>query len=276
MQKLIIKNGTVLSLDAPGSIIEDGAVAIEGERIVFVGSAGDAPNDSGPVLDAKGGLIMPGLINCHTHAAMTLMRGMADDLPLETWLNEHIFPAETKLKDEAVYRGARLACAEMIKNGVTSFCDMYLFAPQVARAAADSGLRAVVGEVLFDFHSPSYGELVNGFALSRDLIIEYKDHPRVKGALMPHAPYTCSPSLLEQAGALCEELDADLNIHVAETPFETSQVSDRYGMRPLAHLDSLGLVNQRLWIDHGVDLNEDEVARLAEAGARRPTARNPI
>ena len=268
MKGLSIKNGTVLCMDQAGTILEDGAVLANGGRISYVGPADTAPQGDYEVLDAKGGLILPGLINCHTHAAMTLMRGMADDLPLDTWLNEHIFPAETRLNGEAVYAGAMLACAEMIKNGVTSFCDMYLFAPHVARAADDSGLRAVVGEVLFDFHSPSYGELVNGFQLSRELIQEYKGHPRVRGALMPHAPYTCSPSLLEQSVELASELDADLNTHVAETRFETSQISERYGMRPLEHLDSLGLVNERLWVDHGVDFNEEEIIRLAEAGAR--------
>ena len=256
---LIIEHGTVLCLDQAGNIVRDGAVLIDGEKISYVGPRKNAPQNGAPRLDARGGLILPGLINCHTHAAMTLMRGIADDLPLDPWLNEHIFPAETKLNDDAVYDGALLACVEMIKNGVTSFCDMYLFSPQVARAADHAGLRAVVGEVLFDFHSPSYGELPNGFALSRELISGYKDHPRVRGAVMPHAPYTCSPSLLEQALELSAELDADLNIHLAETAFETKTITERYGKRPLDYLESLGLLNSRLWIDHGVDFNEDEV-----------------
>ena len=124
------------------------------ERIVYCGPAADAPPCAGRALDAGGGLIMPGLINGHTHAAMTLMRGLADDLPLDVWLNEHIFPAERGLSPEAVYWGSLLACVEMIRSGCTSFCDMYLFAGQVARAADEAGLRAVVGEVLYDFPSP--------------------------------------------------------------------------------------------------------------------------
>ena len=268
MGALIIENGTLLTLDADNTIIEEAKLIIEHSRISYAGPSADAPQTRGEVLDAGGGLIMPGLVNCHTHASMTLMRGMADDLPLETWLNEHIFPAETKLTPEAVFDGALLACVEMIKNGVTSFCDMYLHASQVGRAAEQSGLRAVVGEVIYDFPSPSYGELENGFAWTRELITNYRDHERVSGAVMPHAPYTCSPSLLEKSAQMSADLEADLNIHLAETPFETSQILERYGARPLAHLESLGLVNQRLWIDHGVDLNEEEAAQLAQAGAR--------
>jgi 5-methylthioadenosine/S-adenosylhomocysteine deaminase len=126
----------------------------------------------------------------------------------------------------------------------------------------------VVGEVIYDFPSPSYGGLENGFALTRELITNYKDHPRITGAVMPHATYTCSPSLLERAGEICADLDADMNIHLAETKVETQGILDKYGKRPLEHLASLGLVNDRLWIDHGVDLNHQEIELLAEAGVR--------
>jgi 5-methylthioadenosine/S-adenosylhomocysteine deaminase len=268
MAKLIIQNGNVLTMDREATIIKDAVLIVDGSRISYVGPKSKAPLVEAEKLDAGGGLIMPGLINCHTHASMTLMRGMADDLPLEVWLTEHIFPAETKLTPEAVYAGAMLACVEMIKNGTTSFCDMYLHARQVGRAAEESGLRAVVGEVIYDFPSPAYGELDNGFAWSQELIKGYQGHGRVRGAIMPHAPYTCSPSLLEKAAQISADLDADLNIHLAETQNETSQILEKYDKRPLDYLQDLGLVNHRLWIDHGVDLNEDEVARLAEAGAR--------
>jgi 5-methylthioadenosine/S-adenosylhomocysteine deaminase len=271
MQELCISGGTILTMDEAGTIIEDGMLLIKGPRIVYCGPrrANDDPSSSGRVeLDARGGLILPGLINGHTHAAMTLMRGMADDLPLDTWLTEHIFPAETKLSGEAVYWGTMLACAEMIKNGVTSFCDMYLFERETAKAADAAGLRAVVGEVIYDFPSPSYGELENGFAITEELIATYGQHPRIKAAIMPHALYTCSPSLLERAGRLANETGADINTHLAETKHETYQVVERYGKRPLDHLESLGLLNKALWVDHAVDLNSDEIARLAEAGAR--------
>ncbi len=269
MPELCIKNGTVLTMDQAGTVIPDGAVLVEGSRISYCGPRGQMPPAPGRrELDARGGLILPGLINGHTHAAMTLLRGLADDLPLDTWLNEHIFPAERNLTAQSVYWGTMLALAEMIKGGTTCFCDMYLFAHQVARAVDQVGLRAVVGEVIYDFPSPSYGELDNGFAVSEDLIRGYQDHPRITGAVMPHALYTCSPPLLTRAGQMAQDLDCDINIHMSETLHETQTILERHGARPLAHAASLGLVGPRLWIDHGVDLHADEIQRLAQAGCR--------
>ena len=271
MQELCISGGTILTMDEAGSIIDDGMLLIQGPRIAYCGprQAVNAPGSHERIeLDARGGLVLPGLINRQTHAAMTLMRGMADDLPLDKWLTEHIFPAETKLSGDAVYWGTMLACAEMIRNGVTSFCDMYLFERETAKAADAAGLRAVVGEVIYDFPSSSYGELENGFAVTQELIAAYAGHPRIKAAIMPHALYTCSPPLLERAAGLAQKTGADINIHLSETKHETAQVVERYGKRPLDHLQSLGLLNRSLWVDHAVDLNNDEIVRLAEAGVR--------
>ncbi len=269
MQELIITGGTIVSMDQQGTLIPDGALLIRDGRIVWRGPRRETPPAPGAaILEAQGGLILPGLINSHTHAAMTLMRGMADDVPLEPWLNEHIFPAERNLTPEAVYWGSLLACAEMIKNGITSICDMYLFAGQVARAVDQAGMRAVVGEAVYDFPSPSYGELEQGFAWTEELILRYRDHPRISAAVMPHAPYTCSPPLLERAGRISRDLGVDLNIHLAETPAETATMLERYGKRPLAYLAELGLLNQRLWANHGVELNREEAEQMAAAGAR--------
>ncbi|MCB2191004.1 MAG: amidohydrolase [Deltaproteobacteria bacterium] len=258
-------------MDEAGAVIQGGTLLIQGSRITYCGPAQAGEMAAGPerrVLDAHGGLIMPGLINGHTHVSMTLMRGLADDLPLDVWLNQHIFPAETKLTSEAVYWGAMLACLEMIRSGTTSFCDMYLFADQVAQAADDTGLRAVVGEVLYDFDSPSYGKIDNGLAITRELIDKLAPHSRLDAAVMPHALYTCSRSLMSKAGAISAETGAALDIHLAENQDETAQVQKMWGARPLAVLEELGLVNERLWINHGVDLNQQEIERLAAAGAR--------
>jgi 5-methylthioadenosine/S-adenosylhomocysteine deaminase len=269
LHEVQVLNGTILTMDQEGTVIKDGMICIEGSRIAYCGLASGAPPAAGVrEIDAKGGLILPGLINSHTHGAMTLMRGLADDLPLDVWLNEHIFPAETGLSGEAVYWGTALACLEMIKSGTTSFCDMYLFAGQVAQAVHDTGLRAVVGEVLYDFPSPSYGEIDNGLKVTGELIAKYAKHPRISGAVMPHALYTCSRSLMERAGQISANTGADMNIHLAENPGETAEVLKIWGARPLAVMEELGLVNQRLWIDHGVDLEPDEIERLAQAGAR--------
>ncbi|MEW5911779.1 MAG: amidohydrolase [Thermodesulfobacteriota bacterium] len=268
MPELCITGGTIVTMDPQGTVIADGAVCIEAGRITFCGPASSAPAGAGRVLDARGGLILPGLINGHTHAAMTLMRGLADDLPLDQWLNQHIFPAEKHLTPEAVYWGSLLACLEMIKGGTTSFCDMYLFAPQVARAADQAGLRAVVGEVIYDFPSAGYGELESGLALTRELIARYAGHPRIQGAVMPHALYTCSRPLMEQAGRISADAGAALNIHLAENAGETAAVIEKWGQRPLDVLAELGLLGEHLWIDHGVDLSRGEVERLAATGAR--------
>jgi 5-methylthioadenosine/S-adenosylhomocysteine deaminase len=271
VRELCIKNGTILTMDQQGAVIEDGLVRIQGARITYCGPAGDADQPPSPQrreLDARGGLIMPGLINGHTHAAMTLMRGLSDDLPLDVWLSEHIFPAEKNLTPEAVYWGSMLACLEMIRSGTTSFCDMYLFAGQAARAAVDAGLRAVVGEVLYDFESPSYGEVDNGLRVTGELIAAYAEHPRVSAAVMPHALYTCSRPLMERAGQISSDTGAALNIHLAENQDETAEVKQKWGLRPLTVLEELGLLNERLWIDHGVDLAPGEIEQLAAAGAR--------
>ena len=271
MSELRITNGTILTMNAQGTVIENGTLHAQDGRIAYCGPREGAPAaQAGAVreLDARGGLILPGLINCHTHAAMTLLRGLADDLPLDVWLGEHIFPAEKNLDEEAVYWGSMLACLEMITSGTTSFCDMYLFAPQVARAAVDAGLRAVVGEVIYDFPSPGYGELDNGFKVTRELIDTYRDHPRVRGAIMPHALYTCSRPLMERAAALSADTGADVNIHLAENAGETAQVLEKWDARPLEVLDGLGMLNGRLWVDHGVDLNTGEIERMVDAGAR--------
>ena len=266
---LIVRDGLVLTLDQEGRKIEAGAVAVKDGRILALGPEEELRGyEAAEVLEAKGGLIMPGLINCHTHAAMTLFRGMADDLPLMDWLQNHIFPAEAKLCPEFIETGTTLACAEMIRGGVTTFVDMYLWEDTVAQATDRAGLRALVGEVLYDFPSPHYGELDSGFDFTADLIAQYKDHPRISVMIMPHALYTCSPSLLKKAWALSEEKGAGLHIHLSESAFETKQVEDAYGRRPVEHMESLGLLSDRVLVAHAVDLNSEEISILAEQGVR--------
>ncbi|MFH0726429.1 MAG: amidohydrolase [Pseudomonadota bacterium] len=256
---LLIFNGAVLTLDPPGTLIKNGAVAIRGDRITWVGPAAEVPKTPATRrLDARGGIILPGLVNTHTHAAMTLFRGLADDLPLMSWLNDHIFPAEAKLTGEKVYWGALLACAEMILSGTTCFCDMYLFEGAVARAAKDAGMRAVVGEVLFDFPSPHYGSLDQGFSYTADLAEKWKGDPLVSIAVEPHSPYLCAPSLLQRAHQLATDLNLRLVIHVSETRSEVEEIQKRYGMTPVGHLAALGVLSPRLLACHCVVLSEND------------------
>ena len=266
---LLISGDWVLTQNEAREVFHPGAVAIRGAEIVAVGPAAELAARFVPErrLDYPMGLIMPGLINAHTHAAMSLFRGLADDLPLETWLNSYIFPAESKLDGNFVYWGTRLAIAEMLLSGTTTFADMYLFADAVARAVAETGIRAVVGEVLYDFPSPNYGPPAAGLAFSEELCRTWQDHPRVSVAIQPHAVYTCSPNLLQQCGELADKYHTRLIIHLSETHQEVADCQARYGATPVAHLHRLGLLTDRLLADHAVVLSEADMELLAASGA---------
>ncbi|MCL6622636.1 MAG: amidohydrolase [Syntrophobacterales bacterium] len=259
----------VLTLDEENRVVAPGAVAVRGDTIVAVGPAPELEAALAParVLDYPLGLLLPGLINAHTHAAMSLFRGLADDLPLEDWLNSHIFPAERHLDREVVYWGTKLAVAEMLLSGTTCFCDMYLFADAVARAAAETGIRAVVGEVLYDFPSPNYGPPDDGLKFTADLCRAYQGHPRIKVAVQPHAVYTCSPDLLIKRKELADRYDTRWIIHLAETPREVAECQARFGATPVGHLERLGLLQPNTVADHAVVLNEVDLELLAASGA---------
>jgi len=245
--------------------IENGAVAIHRDRIAAIGSREEMKSrfPQASELHEPAGLIMPGLVNTHTHAPMSYLRGIADDLPLMEWLTKHIFPVEQKINREMVYQSTLLSIAEMIKSGTTSFCDMYLFAGEVARAAAETGIRAWVGEVLYDFDSPSYGSLKNGFALVRDLLEQYRSDPLVTITVDPHSVYTCAPSLLQKCGELADEHSSLYVVHLSETDSEVQTCTERYGVRPVQHLDRLGLLNSNVVAAHCVKLTTEEIGLLA-------------
>ncbi len=260
---ILVVNGHVLTMDSKGERFENGAVAVRGDTIVQVGRAEDFAFQSvGRTIDAKGGIVMPGLINGHTHAAMTLFRGLADDLPLMTWLEDHIFPAEAKLDQNKVYFGALLACAEMIMSGTTCFTDMYLFEDSVAMAAKHSGMRAVVGEVLYDFPSPNYGPVEKGFEYTRMLVEKWKGDPLIKIAVEPHSPYICSPELLKNAAKIARDNKIPLIIHLSETESEVEQIRKRYGKSPVAHLADLGVLGPDLVACHCVALSTEDIGLL--------------
>jgi 5-methylthioadenosine/S-adenosylhomocysteine deaminase len=266
---LIIQGAWVLTMNPADEVFSPGAVALKDAEIVAVGPPAEIRRRYAPaqVLDYPQGLILPGLINAHTHAAMALFRGLADDLPLEEWLNNYIFPAESRVNGDFVYWGTRLAVAEMLLSGTTTFTDMYLFADQVAKAAAETGIRAVVGEVLYDFPSPNYGPPAAGLKFSEDLCRTWRDHPLVRVAIQPHAVYTCSPELLQQCGELAEKYDTRLIIHLAETVREVKDCQNRYSATPVGHLYRLGLLNHRLLADHAVVLSSADRMLLAASGA---------
>jgi len=262
---ILVANGTVLTMDGGERIIEDGAVAISGDSIVDIAPTEKfSAHDVKQRIDAAGGIIMPGLINTHTHAAMTCFRGLADDLDLMTWLHEYIFPAEAKLTWDKVYKGAMLACAEMILSGTTCFSDMYLFEDAVAEAAKASGMRAVVGEVLYDFPSPNYGAIDDGFSYALEMMAKWQGEPLITVAVEPHSPYLCGPDLLERAAAISAENNAPLIIHVAETTSEVEQIRSAYGKSPVVHLADIGVLSPRLVACHCVVLSDADISLLKE------------
>jgi 5-methylthioadenosine/S-adenosylhomocysteine deaminase len=267
---LLITGRYVYLQDRDKTIIENGGVAVQGDTIIETGPA-ETLREKYPgasLIFEKHGLVMPGLVNTHTHAAMACFRGLADDLPLMQWLQEHIFPVEAKLNRKMVYQSTVLSIAEMIKSGTTSFCDMYLFAKDVARAAADAGMRAWIGEVLHDFPSPCYGKLESGFTYIDELFSMYADHPLLNITVDPHAVYTCSPDLLKKLKNIAEKHDALYAIHLSETDDEVKSSLENFGSTPVNLLENLGLLDSKVIANHCVILDQQEIDLLARRGVK--------
>ena len=256
--------------DKDKTLITDGGVAIYRDTIIETGPTFELATKypHAEQLATKNGLIIPGLINAHTHAAMACLRGLADDLPLRQWLQEFIFPAEAQLTGDIVYQATLLSLAEMIKSGTTSFCDMYLFAKDVARAIDESGMRAWIGEVIYDFPSPNYGEVAAGLEYVEELFAGYGSHQLINITVAPHAIYTCSPALLKRLKTIAAKHEALYVIHLAETAEEVKEAQERYGVSPCMHLDNLGLLDSKVVADHCVKLTYPEIALLAQRGVK--------
>lgn len=263
---LLVAGGTVLTLDAEDTVIENGAVAIESGRIVAVGPAAEvaAAHPGLRRLDATGKIVLPGLINTHTHVPMTLFRGLADDLALMDWLQNHIFPAEAALVDEDFVRaGTRLACLEMLAGGTTTFVDMYYYEDAIAEEAKRCGMRAVVGETLIDFPAPDNATWDEALAYTRRFVERWQGDPRITAAVAPHSAYTVSGEHLRAAAAMAEELDAPLLTHLAEAPSEMEQVRAKTGTTSVAWMDSLGVLTDRMLAAHVVWPTPAEIDLLA-------------
>ena len=263
---ILIVNGTVVTMDADRKIHKRATVAIKDGAIVAVGTSDSLKNRfrARKIIDARSKLIMPGLVNTHTHAAMTLFRGFADDLPLQEWLEKHIWPLESKyIRPETVRLGTLLAIAEMIRSGITTFNDMYFFEDEVAKAAKEAGIRAVIGEVLFDSPTPNKKTPQEGLEYTERLIQKWRDDPLINVAVALHAPYTCSPDLLKAGKALSDQYKIPLHIHLAETEKEVNDIQKRYGLTPVLFLDSLGILNDRVIAAHCVYLTKEEIRLIA-------------
>jgi 5-methylthioadenosine/S-adenosylhomocysteine deaminase len=240
---LVITGGTVVTVDEKFSVHSPGAVAIRKGEILAVGPAAEigAKYTARERFDASGKIVLPGLVNTHTHAAMTLLRGLADDLPLDRWLTEHIFPAEGKnVSPGFVYDGTLLAALEMIEGGTTAFADMYYFESDVARAVDKAGLRAVLGETFIDFPVPDHKDLRETLAFMEAFAKKWKGHPRITPAAAPHAAYTCSKETLLAARDFAHRERLPLLIHVAESPKELEDARKKWRRTPVAYLASIG------------------------------------
>ncbi|MGQ9667914.1 MAG: amidohydrolase family protein [Anaerolineae bacterium] len=266
---MLILGGTILTMDDQGTIIHDGGIAIRHGMLVYVGTEEEARRryHAPETLRADSCLLIPGLINAHTHAPMTVYRGLADDLPLDTWLKEYIWPAEGRtVNPHMVYWGTLLAADEMIRAGITMFVDMYFFEDDIGRAASDAGMRALLGEALVEFPSPNAKTPAEGLAYVRASLEHWAGHPLVRPILQPHSTYACSPDLLVKSKALADEFGVPWLIHCCETRQEVEDVRRQTGKPPVALLESLGILDPHVVFAHGVHLAEEEIALLAERG----------
>lgn len=264
---LLITGGLVVTMDEDWTTIQDGAVAVRNGAILAVGPTAElkALYQANQTIDAVGHAIMPGLINCHTHAPMTLFRGLADDLPLDIWLHQHIWPAEAwAVKPEMVYWGTLLAAAEMIQGGTTLFTDMYFFEDDVGKAAKQAGIRAVLGEALVDFPSPNSKTPAEGLAYTEELLQKWAGDPLVRVSVQPHAPYSASADLMTRGKELADRYGAIYLSHVAETANEVAELKAKTGQTPPAYLDELGVLDHKTIFAHGIHLSDADIELLAE------------
>ena len=265
---LVIRGGTVVTMDADRRVLEGGSVVIRGDRIEAVLTAGDAVPSAKESVDATGQLVIPGLVNSHGHVAMTLLRGVADDLKLMEWLERYIFPAEAKnVSPEFVYWGTLLGCVEMARSGTTTFTDQYYFEEEVARATDEAGLRGVLGQTIIGFPVPDYKTPEEALAGAEAFILRYRDHPRVIPSVAPHALYTTSLEVVERAYQLARKYDVPFQIHAVEPPTENEQVLKLLGKETIAALDDAGILAPGTILHHSIWLSDSDIERIARSGA---------
>lgn len=260
---LLIKNATVLTMNADKTVYEDGTVAINGNKIVAVGNSALAKEyQAKTVLDVDGDIVMPGLINTHTHASMTVFRSLADDVPDR--LHRYIFPLEKSLVSREMVRiGAQLGNVEMVKGGVTTYADMYYFEDEVAKTVDVIGMRAVLGETIIKFPVADAANAQEGIAYAVNFIKKYKDHPRITPAFAPHAPYTNTTEVLKKITALSLELDVPVMIHLAESSREKEVIAKRSGGKsPVEYMAEIGALTPNLVAAHVIDVNDADIALL--------------
>lgn len=261
----IVKASYILPMSEGLPVIEDGAVAVRGNRIIDIGSYDFIRSlyDTETIMGGKGRVVMPGLVNTHTHAAMVYFRGLADDLPLKEWLEGHIWPAESRwLSHDFVYDATHLACLEMVKAGVTLYNDMYFFGDAIANATKDIGMRAVIGVGILDFPTVAAKTTNEYFEKAVAFVERWMDDPLIRPAIAPHALYTCCTDTLLRATELSDKYLIPIHIHLSETEWEVNEIMKRYGKLPALYLESIGFLNKRVLAAHCVWLGYGEIEAI--------------
>ncbi len=259
----------VIPVEPHGVVLDDHSVAIRDDSIVGIVPTAQATLAFDPAerISLPQHALIPGLVNAHTHAAMTLMRGYADDKPLMTWLNDHIWPAEAKhVSPQFVYDGTLLACAEMLRGGITCVNDMYFYPESAAQAYVDSGMRAAIGLIALEFPTVYASDADDYIAKGLAARDRFRDESLLSYCMAPHAPYTVSDRTFAQLVTIAEELDLPIHLHLHETQDEIAESVDKHGARPLERMNALGLVSPRLIAVHAIHVTEREIALLAQNG----------
>jgi 5-methylthioadenosine/S-adenosylhomocysteine deaminase len=266
---LLLLPSWLVPVEPAGVVLKDHALGIREGRIALIAPRSEAlRHQAVETRELPGMLLAPGLVNAHGHAAMSLFRGMADDLPLMSWLQDHIWPAEARWVDEAFIRdGTDLALAEQIKGGISTVSDMYFFPHIASQAMHDSGIRAQITVPILDFPIPGALDGAESIRRGLQLFDDLKHHPRLKVAFGPHAPYSVSDDKLADVLMLAEELDAGIQMHVHETALEVQQALEQKGERPLQRLARLGLLGPRFQAVHMTQIDNDDLALLVESNS---------
>ena len=263
MSKEIIYNAHILTMNASLDIIPNGSILIEDGKIKCIAPYKQEDAEAN-YTDAKGMIVMPGFINSHTHIPMTMLRGYADDLPLQKWLTEYIFPAEAKyVTPENVRVATRLGMLEMIKSGTTCFNDMYFFEDVIGEEVKRAGMRVVLGEAILDFPTPSFKTVDDGLQITNELIQKWESDPTVHVAVAPHSLYTCSKETLKRTKEIADKHGALLHIHLSETRKEVENLIAQTNMKPVNYLNNIGLLDENLVAAHSVWLSDEEVELMA-------------
>ena len=268
---LLVKNGTIVTMDGEHRIFGDGVVAVRGDVIAFVGKSSDfvlgqvKGVTTRLTIDARGKLVLPGFVNGHTHVPMTLLRGLRDDVPLDEWLQKYIFPAEAKnVTEDFVRWGTRLAAAEQIRGGITTFADMYYFEDVIAEETKAAGMRAVLGETVVDFPAPDNKNNETMLEYAEKFLKRWQGDPLIHTAVAPHAIYTCSQKTLQDSAALARKYRARILIHVAEMKKELDDSRAQNGTTPVQYLDKLGILGPDMVAAHCIFVDQTDRRILAQ------------